>query len=245
MMPKVVGLRAAETERPAIGQEVRIAYDGGGADEWARVVGVVGDVKYNQRWDDSGVELYYPHSQYGLMSTYLAIRVRESARGLEEAVRETISEVAPETAVQRVVTMERMIDDALWQDRLWSAVFGGFSVMALLLAAIGVYGVLAESVAQRTREMGIRLALGALPRDVVSRVARQGLWLVVIGLVAGWLATPLISQALGAVVFGIEPTPQLVSFSAVLILLGAALTACLLPAMRAARVDPLEALRDE
>ncbi|MCG8462981.1 MAG: ABC transporter permease, partial [Holophagales bacterium] len=232
-------------DRPALGQEVRIAYDGGGADEWARVVGVVGDVKYDQRWDERGVELYYPHSQYGLTTTYLAIRARGPARGLEDAVRNTIAEGAPETAVERVATLEGMIDDALWQDRLWRAVFGGFSMMALLLAAVGIYGVLAESVAQRAREMGIRMALGALPQDVVIRVARQGLWLVAIGLAAGWLAVPWISRALEAVVFGVESTPQIASLSAVLVLLGTALLACLLPAVRAARVDPLEALREE
>ena len=239
------GAKELFPDRPALGQEVRIAYDGGGADEWASVVGVVGDVKYDQRWDDRGVELYYPHSQYGLMTTHLAIRTRGSARGLEEAVRKTIAEVAPETAVERVGTLERMIDDALWQDRLWSAVFNGFSMMALLLAAVGIYGVLAESVAQRTREMGIRMALGALPRDVVSRVARQGLLLVVVGLLAGWAAMPLIARALEAVVFGVEATTQIASLSAVLALLATALLACLLPAVRAARDDPLEALRDE
>ena len=239
------GAKELFPDRPALGQEVRIAYDGGGADDWASVVGVVGDVKYDQRWDDRGVELYYPHSQYGLMTTYLAIRTRGATPGLEETVRKTLAEVAPETAVERVGTLERMIGDALWQDRLWSTVLSGFSLMALLLAAVGIYGVLAESVAQRTREMGIRMALGALPWDVVSRVARQGLLLVVIGLIAGWVALPFIAQALEAVVFGVDATSQVVSLSAVLVLLGTALLACLLPAIRAARVDPLVALREE
>ena len=89
------------------------------------------------------------------------------------------------------------------------------------------------------------MALGALPRDVVSRVVRQGLLLVVVGLVAGWAAVPLIARALEAVVFGVEPTQQIASLSAVLVLLGTSLVACLLAAVRAARVDPLEALRDE
>ena len=133
----------------------------------------------------------------------------------------------------------------MWQDRLWGAVLGGFSMMALLLAAVGIYGLLAESVAQRTREMGIRMALGALPRDVVFRVALQGLWLVAVGLAVGWLAMPLISRALEAVVFGASKAPLIASLSAVLVLLGTALLACFIPAMHAARVDPLEALRDE
>ena len=248
--PKVIilserGARELFPDRPALGQEVRIAYDSGGADDWARVVGVAGDVKYDQRWDEQGVELYYPHSQYGLTTTYLAIRTRGSARSVEQEVRTAIAEVAPETGVEQVATLERMIDDTLWQDRLWSAVLGGFSWIALLLAAVGIYGLLAESVAQRTREMGIRLALGALPRDVISRVARQALWLVVIGLAVGWLATPWITRALESVVFGVEAAAARVSASAVPVLVGAALLACLVPAVRAARVDPIEALRDE
>ena len=232
-------------DRPALGQEVRIAYDGGGADKWAQVVGVVGNVKYDQRWDDQGIELYYPHSQYGLSTTHLAIRTRGAASGLEEAVRATIARVAPETAVQRVRTLEGMIDEALWQDRLWSVVLGGFGLLALLLSAVGIYSVLAESVTQRTREMGIRLALGALPRDLVTRITRQGLQLVAIGLVAGLLTTPWILRALEAVVFGVDSTIATSSVSAILFLLVAALAACLFPALRAARVDPLEALRDE
>lgn len=239
------GARELFPDRPALGQEVRITYDGGGADEWARVVGIVGNVKYDKRWDDRGIELYYPHSQYGLASTYLAIRTRDAVPGLEDAIRATIAGIAPETAVERITTLERMIDDSLWQDRLWSVVLGGFALMALLLATVGVYGVLAENVAQRTREIGIRLALGALPRDVIHRITRQGLALVSIGLGVGLLATPWIGRALEAVVFGVESTTRSSAVSAALFLLAAALLACLVPAMRAARVDPLEALRDE
>ncbi|MEM7357084.1 MAG: FtsX-like permease family protein [Acidobacteriota bacterium] len=172
-------------------------------------------------------------------------RTRGPASGLEDTIRAAIAEVAPATAIERVTTLERMIDDALWQDRLWSIVFASFASMALLLAAIGIYGVLADSVAQRTREIGIRMALGALPRDVIHRVTRQGLLLVTLGLGADLLATPWISRALEAVVFGVESTTTTSAVSAVLFLFGAALLACLLPALRAARVDPLEALRDE
>ena len=239
------GARELFPDRPALGQEVRIAYDGGGADKWAQVVGIVGNVKYDQRWDDSGIELYYPHSQYGLTTTHLAIRTRGAVSGLEDTLRATIARVAPEAAVQRVRTLEGMIDEALWQDRLWSVVLGGFALLALLLSAVGLYGLLAETVTQRTREMGIRLALGALPRDLVTRITRQGLQLVVLGLVVGLLTTPWIVRALEAVVFGVDSTATTSSVSAILFLLGAALAACLVPALRAARVDPLEALREE
>ena len=118
-------------------------------------------------------------------------------------------------------------------------------LLAILLAAIGIYGVVSFFVSQHTRDMSIRMALGALPRDVVFRVALQGLWLVAVGLAVGWLAMPLISRALEAVVFGASKAPLIASLSAVLVLLGTALLACFIPAMHAARVDPLEALRDE
>jgi putative ABC transport system permease protein len=248
--PEVIILsrRAAESlfpGRPAVGQEVRVTFDGGGADNWSRVVGVVGNVKHDQRWDDRGIELYYPHSQYGLAETVLALRTRGATGGLERQIRAAVAEVDPEVAVEGITTLQGMIDDTLWQDRVWSLLLASFAFTALVLAALGLYGVLAESVAQRTRELGIRLALGAVPRAVVARVTREGLSLVAIGLGLGLVATPLAARALGNLLFGVEPTalgPMLVAVAALLV---AALLACALPALRAARVDPWRALRHE
>ncbi len=244
----ILSERAAEElfpDRPALGQEVRIAYDGGGADKWAQVVGIVGNVKYNQRWDERGVELYYPYSQYGLTTTHLAVRSRAGGADLENQLRLAIADVAPDVAVESVTTFESMISDSLWQDRLWGFLVSTFSLLALLLASLGIYGVLADSVAQSKGEMGVRLALGAVPSDLALRITRGGLALVAVGILVAVAVTPFVLSVLRSLLFGVEANLLTSILPAATVLLVISMAACLVPALRAARVDPLDSLRQQ
>jgi putative ABC transport system permease protein len=230
--------------RTALGQEVRVTFDGGGGDPFARVVGIVGDVKYDKR-EDGGIELYYPYTQYGLSSTTLAVRVRGPAEGLAERVRDAVHSVDPETAVEDVRPMDALIDDSLWRERLWGTLLTGFATFALALAAIGLYAVLAYAVASRTREIGVRMALGSKPLDVLAVVAAGGMRLVGIGLLGGAIAAAGLLPLIRSLLFGIEGMSLSMYAIPALVLSAVALAACLMPAIRAARTDPVLALRQE
>jgi putative ABC transport system permease protein len=244
----ILSARAAKAlfpGRPALDQEVRITFDGGGGDPWARVVGIVGDVKYEKREDDRGIELYYPYTQYGLSSTTLAIRIRGSAGELPARVREVVHSVDPETAVENVRPMDALIEDTLWRERLWGALLTGFAALALLLAAIGIYAVVAYAVTSRTREIGVRMALGSRPIEVLAVVAGGGMRLVAIGLAAGIAAASALVPWTRSLLFGVEGAGLAIYIVPALVLSVVALAACIQPAIRAAGIDPIRALRQE
>jgi putative ABC transport system permease protein len=201
-------------------------------------------VKYDKR-EPGGIELYYPYTQYGLSSTTLAVRFRGPVEGLPEKVRGAVHAVDPETAVEDVRPMGVLIEDSLWRERLWGSLLTGFASLALALAAIGIYAVLAFAVTSRRREIGVRMAMGSRPIDVLAVVTGGGMRLVAIGLlggaVAAWGLLPLIRSLL----FGIEGMSLSMYAIPALVLAAVALAACLMPAIRAARTDPVLALRQE
>jgi putative ABC transport system permease protein len=155
-----------------------------------------------------------------------------------------VRELDPNLPLYRIQTVEQIVADSLSRPRFFVVLLAVFAGVALALAAVGLYGVLAYAVRQRTREIGVRIALGARGADVLGLVVRQGLYLTVVGVVLGAAGAAVATRTLKSLLFGVEPLDPLSFIAACVVLLGVAALACFLPARRAARVDPLCALRD-
>jgi putative ABC transport system permease protein len=212
--------------------------------EWT-VVGVVADVPPLDPTRATDAEVYLPKTQFPRWGTTLVVRVDGDPASLERAVRDRLAAFDPDLQVGDLVPLLERRARALATPAFSAGLVGLFSAAALLLAAIGAYGVLAYSVATRTREIGIRLALGARPATVTRSVVRRGLALAAAGLALGALGAALLGRSLESVLYGVPPTDP-VALSAVLVVFaGVALLACWLPARRAGRLDPTRALRAE
>ena len=238
----ILSRRAAEQlfpGRSAIGKEARIAND-----TWARVIGVVGDVRYDPREADFGAELYYPITQYKAWRQRLTVRLDGSPTALMPAVRQALEQAAPETGVVEIRPLRSILDESLWQSRLLGRLAPLFAAIALLLAGLGVYGLLVHDLAQKRRELGVRSALGAPARSLAWLVLVRGMRLLTGGVVVGVVVGLAVSPLLAASLFGVDARdPSTFSF-AVLALLIAGVAACLAPAWRALHVQPTESLRE-
>lgn len=228
--------------------------DSSRAPQWFTVVGVVKDVKQESWMAAPSNEIYLPFQQSEgffassarqYTSMTMVIRTTVDPQSLTKAVQETVKGLDPTLPVSNLVSMDQVVNDTLWQPRFSLQLIGLFAGLALVLAAVGLYGVMSYSVTQRTREVGLRLALGAQPGDVVSLVIRQGMTLALIGLAAGLLGAFALTRLLANLLFGVTPTDAVTFASVALGLLAVAFVACYIPARRAAKVDPLEALRYE
>lgn len=218
--------------------------------QWARVVGVVEDTRQYAVSGDPQPEVYYPRDQSLPVppvrnSFTLAIRTASDPVQVAGVLRGELRSMDPDVPLDRIRTMEAVVDESLKGRRFLVVLLGLFAGVALVLATVGIYSVLAWLVGQRTREMGIRLALGAPPRGVVGLVIRQGAAPVVAGLALGVVLVVALGRILDARGIGDFRTDGLTPLLVVLLLAGAALAACWLPARRAARVDPMLALRTE
>ena len=214
---------------------------------WFTIVGVVGDVKQSSLAAGAEDAVYVTPEQWYFedRSMSLAVRARGDAAGLADEVRRAVWSVDADQPVVRVATMQTLVERSAGERRFALLAFEAFALAALALAAIGLYGVLAGGVAERTRELGVRAALGASPREIVALVVRQGMTLVAAGGVIGVAAALAASGALSTLLFGVSRVDP-ATYAGVLALLGAvSAVACALPALRAARVDPTVALRAE
>jgi putative ABC transport system permease protein len=223
---------------------------------WLTVVGVVNDVK-QMSWTDAPTnEIYLPFrtsrgflegtaGRYTSMTVVARTREGVDPRGLSTAVLNTVRSLDPNLPVSNIVTMEQVIADTIWQQRFNVQLIGIFASLALALAAVGLYGVMSYSVAERTREVGLRMALGAQRGDVLKLVIGQGMKLAFIGIGLGLLASFGLTRLMEKLLFGVSPTDlsTFVAISALLMLVG--LLACWIPARRATKVDPMVALRQE
>jgi putative ABC transport system permease protein len=223
------------------------------AESWRTVVGVVGNVKRFALEDQTLPEFYVPllqpwkeSSLYLLKTgTFVVVRVAGRPEDLSEAVRQTVWSLDRDQPIRRIATMEDRMADVFAPRRFNILVFGLFAFIALSLAALGIYGVIAYTVAQRTHEIGIRMALGAQRRDVLWLVVRQGMLLTLIGVAVGTGAALALTRILKNLLFGVSATDPRTFVGIALLLTGVALIASYIPARRATKVDPLVALRHE
>jgi predicted permease len=209
------------------------------------IVGVVGVVKQYGLETDGKIATYFPEQQYSDPRMFLAVRTSSEAAGLSSAVVSEIHAVDPDAVVYGIRTMQERLNDSLARQRFSTTMLGAFAVFALLLAAIGLYGVMSYLVTQSTRDIGVLVALGARPGNIIRLVVRQGMELAGIGIVVGLAAAAALTRVMASLLFGVSATDA-ATFAAVPALLAAvALAATAIPAWRATRVDPMVALREE
>ena len=186
-----------------------------------------------------------PPAQRFWRSGFLLVRAEGKVLGWEEAVRREIREIDPSVALSTFRTMNDQISGSIDRPRLLTFLLGSFALLALTLAAVGVYGVVSYSVSQRTREFGIRMALGAQRGDIFKLVVGNEFLMVLVGVIFGLLAALALSQFLTSLLFGVASTDALTYSTVVIVLSAAALAACYIPSRRATKVDPMIALRYE
>jgi putative ABC transport system permease protein len=225
-----------------LGRLVRACCDEG---PWYRVVGVVDDVKQEGLESEPGTEIFFHEPQVGGRTWSVALRVGGEPASVGGAVREAMGRLDPSLPVARLQPMEAVLGEAVARNRFLTGLMAAFAGLALLLAAVGTYGVMSYSVSRRAREVGIRVAMGAPPRSVLSLVLTEGLRVTAAGLVLGGLGAWSLTGVLDSLLFGVEARDP-VSFAAGPLLLAAvALAACWIPARRATRNDPVQVLRAE
>ena len=230
--------------RSPLGARIRLG-DEPSPSAWRTIVGVVGDVRNDDIDAPPLPHVYVPHRQRPEAAMTVVLRTQGDPLALVGALRAAVAAADPHQALFDVKTMERIFDEDLAGSRVLIQVMQFFAICALLLAAVGIYGVVAHAVARRTQEIGLRMALGASARSVAGLVLRQGLTPVGAGLVLGVAGALAISRVVASVLYQVSPTDPLTYVGVAALLALVATAACLVPARRAARVDPLEALRTE
>jgi putative ABC transport system permease protein len=213
--------------------------------EWATIVGVVGGIRSETLAQAAPNQLYMPYSQNASSGMAVVVRTSGDPRSAAADLRRAVSVVDPEEAVYGILTMDEIVDSAAGQPRFRALLTGIFAAMALLLAAIGIYGVLSYSVARRLHEIGIRVALGAERRDVLRLVVGRGMRLAAGGVAVGLAGGALAGRLVAGLLFGVTAADVSTFLAVPAVLLSVAFGACLVPGLRALRVDPTVALREE
>jgi putative ABC transport system permease protein len=226
-----------------VGQQVKFGF--GRGTQGVTIVGVAGDVKSDGFEAASVPHIYVPLGQFAPVNAVVFLRSKSGVETLGEAVRQEVEKVNPNVPVHSISSMDQIIARSVADRRFSLELLGVFAAVALLLAAIGIYGVMSYSFSQRTHEVGIRLALGAQRLDIVGLALGEGMRIVVIGLASGLVGAAIMTRFFRSMLFNVAPTDPTIFLSVSALLAGVALFACYIPAKRATRVDPLVALRDE
>ena len=213
--------------------------------EWAEIVGVVGDVRYDNLTAEAEAFVYFPHP--GLTYEFMTLVVSTAGEPAEmaPAVRREIAAIDPDQPVSDVRTMTQVMADTVARARFNTLLLGIFAGLATLLAAVGIFGVMSYSVQLRTRELGLRMALGAQPGRVLMLVLKQGLMLILVGIGVGLVGALALSRVMSGLLYGVGATDPATFAAIVVVLAVVAIVACYIPARRATRVDPLIALKYE
>jgi putative ABC transport system permease protein len=226
-----------------IGKRMKIGRPGG-KQPWGEVIGVVGDVRY-RAWETIWPDIYVPVDHWNFRRMDLVVRTKGDPIAAAASVRAAMRELDPSQPLASVTTLEQAVDDALARPRFTALLLALFAGLAILLAAIGIYAVVSESISRRTREIGVRMALGAGPRHVRRLVLGETAILAGIGLAAGLLLTAAAARGLRGLVYGVRAFDGATFLVAAAGVAAVALAAAYFPARRASRVAPLEALREE
>jgi len=236
--------RSAWPGRPAVGRRLKLTnYDRDAA--WYTVAGVVGDTRYTGLDRALRPQVYVYFTQDPKEQMAIVLRSYGDPSLLVASARQAVQSLDPNQPIARVRTMEQIVTTSVANRRFQMALIGVFAVLAVALAVVGLYAVVSYSVAERIHEMGLRLALGARPANLVALVLGEGLRLVMLGLAIGIGAALVLTRFLETLLFGVDARDTITFLLAPAVLLGAALLGCLAPARRAMRVDPAVALRGE
>lgn len=220
----------------------RISFDNGKT--WLKIVGVVADTKEYGLARNVSDEVYLPNDQSGLGGE-LVLRTAVDPMAIAPVVQAALREVDPQLAVDRVNTIERLKDDSIASERVTTMLLSLFAALAVLISASGIAAVMALAVSQRTRELGIRMALGASRESVVRNVIRNGLVLAVLGIVAGMAGAVATTRLLQSLLFATSPTDVTTFAGVCLLFIVVAVVACAIPARQVTSIDPMVALRQE
>src|SRR5215213_916866 len=233
----------------AVGRRFKLGDPDEPGKQWKEIVGVIADIRQMGIDEPVKAEMYFPYAQItdwpGYMPRDLAIRTTGDTTSLAGAVRQIIREVNPDQPVSNVATMEEVLGEEAGQRRMGMIMLVGFASLALLLASLGIYGVLAYFVTQHTNEIGVRQALGATPRNILWLVLKKGMGLTLVGVAIGLTASFALTRLMSSLLFGVTAADPLTFATLPALLVLVALLACYIPARRATKVDPLVALRYE
>ncbi len=224
----------------AIGKRINIQNPDG---KWSEIVGIVGDVKEYSLDSEAPAENYEPFAQHPFPFQTFVLRTSGSPAGLSGAIRSAVRSIDPDQPIERVQALSDIIDGSVATQKFAMRLFMVFSGAALLLATLGIYGVMAYSVTQRTGEIGVRMALGAQSGDVLWMIVRQGALLIAIGIAGGLLGAFMLTRFISSMLYGVGAADPATLSAAAAVLALAALAACLLSAVRATRIEPVIALR--
>ncbi|HEX9760577.1 MAG TPA: FtsX-like permease family protein, partial [Candidatus Acidoferrales bacterium] len=219
--------------------------DGGPNSNWYTIVGVIRDVRRGNLRRPIRAEAYFSAEQIRPRTMMLVVRTQQDPVQLTTAVRRQVRELDPEQPVFAVATLDQQVAEMIAQPRFSMILLGSFAGLAMLLAAVGIYGVMAYAVANRTHEIGIRMALGASPGAVLRLVLQQGLLLALAGVALGTAGALALTRLMSSLLFEVRATDPWTYAGVAVLLVGVALLACYIPARRAMRVDPIQALRYE
>jgi predicted permease len=225
----------------AIGKRIRRSDD----TPWITIVGVVGVVKEYGLDTDTRMVVYYPHTQVRNGGMYVVARTTSDPASTMAAIIHVVNSMSSEVPVYDIATMEQRVQDSMTRQRFSMTMLGGFAGFAMILAAVGVYGVMSFLVTQGTAEIAIRMALGARRRGILSLIVRQGMTLAVVGIALGLFGALGLTRMMSSLLFEVTATDPVTFLSVLGLLLLVALSACLFPAGRAMRIDPMVALRTE
>jgi putative ABC transport system permease protein len=237
---RTLAVRVFGSEQAALGKRITVWRD----EKFPReIVGVVGDTKPSALDREAGSQIYVPHAQepsWGFMA--VVVRTTADAAAFTPTLRREVLAIDKDQPVFNVKTMEDAVLNSMGARRVSALLFTVFAGAALLLAAVGIYGVMAYSVTQRTQEIGIRMALGAQAGDVLRMVVRQGMTLTLLGVAAGLAGAFALTRVIASLLFDVSASDPTTFFGLSLLLLSVAFLACYLPARRAAKLDPMKAL---
>ncbi|WP_263353083.1 ABC transporter permease [Acidicapsa acidisoli] len=216
-------------------------------DDWITIVGVCGDTRYFNLREEPPPQFLLPFTQQSEAGGAVAyeIQTRINPEQVIPMLRKVAQQIDPDLPLLNVRTQEQQIQEDMQQERIFVSMTSGFGLLALALASVGIYGIMAYSVANRTNEIGIRLALGALPRQVLAMVLREATWISLAGIAVGVGAALVLAQAVKSMLYGLEPADPVSLIAGAALLIAVGLAASWLPARRAASVQPVEALRHE